>query len=357
MEEIFKDIVIKTKEQLFKYPEDSISLKLKKAIEKIISGGNPFKKNNFFWPNALLAMGIERHYSLIKDQSDLECLRKFYDFWIKKGIKINYIDQAIHGYVLISLYEFEESQNYKKVIDLIFGYLKNYPKTKDGGLPYRKGNKNLVFLDGIGMTCPFLARYGHKFKNEEATNMAITQILSYINNGLDKFTGLPYHGYNSIDSKKIGIIGWGRGVGWLLIGIIDSLEYIPKKMFLYEYIEKKFIEIVKTTIKYQNSNGSFAWQILATEGYSDTSATSMIAYAIERAIRLKILDDSYRKNCYLALESILSYTKNGLIFGCSAECRGIGMYPQIYDTYPWSQGPATALAALLEPHNSNKKFR
>ena len=72
----------------------------------------------------------------------------------------------------------------------------------------------------------------------------------------------------------------------------------------------------------------------------------MIAYSMKKAINIGLIDASFSYNVDLALSLLLSLTENGIVGSCSAECEGLGMYPQRYGSYPWAQGPTTALLAI-----------
>ena len=342
----FDDLRVVTRHQLLNYPEVNFKKKLKSFIKSIIFDKNLMKVNGYFWPNGLLATSLEWCYHASEDSRDLLSLQKYYDAWISKGASIHYIDQAINGYSLIYLHQLSKNIKYKKTIDAIIEFLFLYPKAYDGCLPYRRGDSGIILVDGIGMTCPFLCRYGSVYNNPLAIELALTQLINYINKGFDDSIYLPYHGYDPVNNIKVGIIGWGRGVGWLLIGMVDSLEYIPKSNPHYNFIADSFNKTISSIVNYQNKDGCFNWQVTAKDGYTDTSATSMISYAIRRGIMIGILNCSFLNYSNLALNSLHNSTMNGLVLDCSSECKGISMYPQNYGAFPWAQGPTTALTAL-----------
>jgi len=196
------------------------------------------------------------------------------------------------------------------------------------------------------MICPFLCRYGRAFHDQNAIDLAINQIINFIKYGFDSKTYLPYHGYNITGNIKHGIVGWGRAVGWLLIGMIDSLEYIMPSNPFYKILIYQYEVIIKTTIKYQQNSGYFTWQLTALEGHVDTSATSMISYAIKRGVMIGILDRSYLYYSNSGLFALSHSIENGVVLDSSAECMEFGMYPQNFGSNQWAQGPTTALAAL-----------
>lgn len=335
-----------TRIQLLNYPKLDIKLKFADVIKSILYPGYMTDKNKFQWPNGLLALALEWSHRTSADNEDLEHLIKYYDKWIEKGSTIDFVDQAINGYTLIYLYEVTKQSKYKKLLDSILQFLLDHPKVGDGSIPYRIKVSSDIYIDALGMICPFLCRYGSKTNNPEAINLGAQQIINYINSGMDDTTGLPYHGYNLHQNKKLGIIGWGRAVGWLLIGMVDSLEYIPQDNIYYDKIMAAFAKIVSQVVVFQNKKGHFTWQLSAIEGSSDTSATSMICYAIKRGMILGLLDSAYIETLQIALDYLHESVEDGLVTGSSAECRGFSMYPQKYEAYPWAQGPTTALTAL-----------
>lgn len=60
-----------------------------------------------------------------------------------------------------------KNDKYKKELDSILLYLFNYLKIEDNSLPYRIKDTNNIYVDSIGMICPFLCRYRSTYKNVE----------------------------------------------------------------------------------------------------------------------------------------------------------------------------------------------
>jgi len=303
------------------------------------------KQDRLFRLNGILAQSIEWSYFIDKDIQDLNHLEKYFDQWIKKGATINNLENSIYGYTLIYLNELIPNDKYIKAIEKIKDYLFSYPKDKHGSLPNIKGLDD-IYVESIGMICPFLCRYGKAYHNQMAIDLAINQMINYLKYGFDSKTSLPYHGYNIKGNIKHGIIGWGRAVGWLLIGMVDSLEYIAPSNHYYKILRYQFEVMVKTAVNYQMKSGYYKWQLTAFEGHIDTSATSMISYAIKRGVMIGILNRSFLHYSNLGLLAISHSIENGVVMDSSAECTGFGIYPQDYGSNQWAQGPTTALVAL-----------
>ncbi|SEW39779.1 glycoside hydrolase family 88 protein [[Clostridium] fimetarium] len=334
-----------TRIQLSIYPVVSMKHQIISFINNTSSTKKDEKIDHYFRQNGLLAQSLEWSYSIDKDIQDLNSLQKYFDKWTKSGALINSLENAINGYTLIYLNELTPNDKYKNTIEKIKDYLFAHPKDKSGSLLYRKSFDD-VYIESVGMICPFLCRYGKAYHNQMAIDLAINQMINYLKYGFDSKTSLPYHGYNIKGNIKHGIIGWGRAVGWLLIGMIDSLEYISSTNPYYKILRYQFEVIIKTTVKYQTNSGYYKWQLTAFEGHVDTSATSMISYAIKRGVMIGILNRSFLHYSNLGLLAISHSIENGVVMDSSAECTGFGIYPQDYGSNQWAQGPTTALVAL-----------
>jgi len=305
------------------------------------------KFRSFFWPTASLALALELGYNMTQNKEYLDSLMQYYDHWVKNGSILYYLDQIMNGYSLIFLYNNHRELVIKKSIINMYEFIKSYPKTSTGGLPYRKNEQEIVLVDYLGMVCPFLSRYAKNFNCEESINLSVALLKDYLLNGMDIETGLPYHGFRCDTHEKLGIIGWGRGVGWLLIGMVETLACLDKTSEAFNSLHHDFISLLKSVIKFQDNEGFFKWVLNAKEGHIDTSATAMIGYSIKRAIDLNLLDIDYLLYAEKSLSALLKSTKNGQISDSSAECKGIGMYPQHYEWNLWGQGFGTAFALIM----------
>lgn len=338
--------------ELLKYPKRSCGYRLKRIV-KLLTGHNVEPKDRINWPNGLLAKSLADYYMKHKNSEEariiLEHLKRYYDRWIQKNHKMYYLDDAFSGMALIDLHQITGEEKYKEAADKILQYLFHHETDEAGSLPYRPKQKNgYIFADGIGMVCPFLCKYGSTYGDMNSVNLAVTQIQNFIDFGMDEKTGLPYHGYQYESGVKYGIIGWGRAVGWLMIGMSESLAYMEETRPSFEPIKQAYRRLVDKVEAYQLEGGLYSWQLGAKDGPVDTSATAMILYAIARSIDTRVLIGIHKSRMMRGREALWNSVKNGKIYGCLAECQGFSMYPQVYSAYPWSLGPALSLFVLTE---------
>lgn len=324
-----------------------------KGMPKTLAGNSSEAVNKGSWPAGLLAKALVDYYMQNRNSEEarviLECLKKYYDGWIKKGCKMNTLDDAFCGLALIDLHQITDDERYKKAADAIADFLFQHETDGAGSLLYRPRQENgYIYAEGIGMTCPFLCKYGSTYGDMNAVNLAVTQLQNFIQMGMDEKTGLPYHGYHYETGVKYGIIGWGQAVGWLMIGMAESLAYMEESRPSYEVIKQAYRRLVDKVEAYQLEGGLYSWQLGAKEGPVDTSATAMILYAIARSLDTKVLIGIHKSRMMRGREALWGSVKEGKIYGGLAGSEGFGVYPQIYDAYPWSLAPALSLFVMTE---------
>lgn len=349
------EMVKEAEYELLCYPEHNMGYYLKRAI-KTIAGNNQGPIDKISWPNGLLAKALTDYYMKHRNSEEagviLSCLKKYFDRWIRWGCKMYCMDDAYSGMALIDLHQITGDEKYKKAAEAMAKYLFEHETDEAGSLPYRPQQKNdYILADGIGLVCPFLCKYGTTYGDMSAVNLAVTQIQNFISYGMDEKTGLPYHGYQYESGVKYGIIGWGRAVGWLMMGMSESLVYMEETRPSYEVIKQAYRRMVDKVEAYQLEGGLYSWQLGAKEGPVDTSATAMILYAIARSLDTKVLIGIHKSRMVRGREALWNSVKEGKIYGCLAECQGFSMYPQIYGAYPWSLGPALSLFVMTEQEN------
>ena len=351
-----KEMVKEAKYGLLNYPERSPGYYLKRSV-KMAAGRKMEPIDKINWPNGLLAIGLVEYYKRHRNSEEAreiqDCLKKYYDRWIAGKCRMYYVDDALSGIALLELYGMTGDEKYKQAADTMARFLLCHETDAAGSLPYRPGQKNgHIYADMIGMACPFLCKYGCVSENEKAVRLAVSQINNFINFGMDARTNLPYHGYHYKSGVKYGIIGWGRAVGWLMLGMSETLEYIGETHPDYESIKQSYRRIVDKVEAYQLENGLYSWQLSAKEGPVDTSATAMILYSIARSLSNGVLIGIHRSRMTRGREALLGMVQEGRIGSCLGECQGFCMYPQVYGIYPWSLGPALALFSLTEEGES-----
>lgn len=400
-DDMLRRMEAEAEKELLHYYEKNGKQKIKDAVKKA-AGRYVAPKDYVFWPTGLLAealmKGVGEQQLCGAEGQGLKAVEEYFNRWISAGMPIYYVDDVLSGVALLDLYQMTGEGKYRSGADKMAQYLFELADTaadKAGSIPYRPAQGNgHVYVDGVGMMCAFLAKYGAVCNSRRAMNLAVTQMKNMLSYGMDKRTELPYHGFQYENRVKYGIIGWGRAVGWLMMGMAELLcsgqEFLLKEEAAgktdaekemdelaaeLRTLQVQFRDLVDALGKFQKKNGAFAWQLEAIEGPEDSSATAMIADALLKVSRLweenKLANTSRfaekselvntsrlaKESQYLhegmgdgvmriaerAAVYLAGCEKEGKIYRCSGECMGFSQYPQVYGAYPWALGPALSL--------------
>lgn len=214
----------------------------------------------------------------------------------------------------------------------------------DGLVSYSAGNKaKRRYVDTLGFICPFLALYGNVYGEKKYIHMAMNQILQFRKYGI--INQLPTHCYETKTNLPIGIIGWGRGVGWYTLALTDLYKELQNNSDK-DLIKEFMIEIAEKCIVFERKDGGFS-SILPAENVYDSSATAMLGYFYANC-GLWFSNDMYIKIAKKCRERLMRVTKiNGVIDECQGDTIDIGIFSEKYGAMPFVQGMTLRLAAVL----------
>lgn len=197
-------------------------------------------------------------------------------------------------------------------------------------------NSDERYVDTIGLAVPFLACYGRIYNKPQYCKEAIKQIKLFSEFGLEKNSLLPNHAFSSNSKLPLGVFGWGRGVAWYVIGLIDTYFEIEDKSDK-EWLVNQIRKIADSYKVYQREDGGFGYIFQMATGY-DSSATAVMAYFYKKCY--EIYNNVEYKNIYeKCINKIIKVTRiSGAIDWCQGDTKGIGVFAQTFDVMPFAQG-------------------
>lgn len=308
-------------------------------------------EHEYTWKIALNTLGAEWVHRVTGAPEELASLRSFFQrilddsgHWITPT---NRVDYAMKGYSLLYLAQATGAALYRIAAQqLVDSLLAEHPTASDGSLVYETISHS-VLVDTLAMICPFLARYSSLYGNTEAMRVSTNQLLQFVRINVDADTCLPYHGYYSDGPRRLGMHGWGRGTGWYVLGLIDTIAELPRTHPDRLELTEAYVRAAHALRDFQRPDGHWNWAIPhRADGY-DSSTTSLVGYSLIRGLQIGVLDSSFLQTISAALRALVHVTHaNGILDGALVECWGLGQYPQCYGPRPWLQGATTAFAAL-----------
>ncbi|WP_231572579.1 glycoside hydrolase family 88 protein [Halobacillus sp. BBL2006] len=303
--------------------------------------GNYSKNNIQYWQEASLLLGMTEYINNNKAPDAVKnvfgLLKRKFDQHGDWREKPETVDAAILAYALMKV-NFINIDNYKKALDEIWELIKGHIGD-DGTVQYRRSMKNYRYVDTIGFICPFLVCYGLRYKNNKCIDLAVRQIKMYEKYGMLNDFQIPYHAYHTKNKLPLGINGWGRGLGWYAIGLIDTWNELPNGTAYKEEMEKSVREFARVILTYQQQNGSWTWTIIRDESNPDSSATATLAWFLLNASKIKDISTQCKKGLNMSLDYLMKVTrKNGEVDFSQGDTKDIGVYSGLFTILPFTQG-------------------
>lgn len=211
------------------------------------------------------------------------------------------IDNINAGKVLFTLFEVTKEERFRKAIDVQAAQLVHHPRTASGNYWHKQIYPNQVWLDGLYMAQPFqiaLSRLTGDAELAADTARQFGHVRAVLR---DAKTGLYRHGWDESGTQrwadrvtKQSAHAWARSMGWFAMALVDCLEWADAFEADDRAAMTDLLHDVVDGLLAARSAGGLWQQVLdardRARNYEEASATLMIAYALMKGARLKLLD-------------------------------------------------------------------
>jgi unsaturated rhamnogalacturonyl hydrolase len=293
------------------------------------------------WQEAALLLGLNEYKSITRNKELDNSINSFVTSKLdSKGnwiVPPTEVDSVILGYALLKLDGFDYTK-YRPAFDFLYEMILNL-KGSDGTIAYRKHTSDYRYVDTIGFISPFLVRYGLLFNQPEAVALGINQIRVFNAHGMLANHFIPCHTYNIKTNLPVGLFGWGRGLGWYAIGLIDAWSELPESHPQKEEVTQMVIAFAKMALSFQNDNGSWNWLITNRQSQFDSSATATLAWFFAKAKAISSIANESEQAKVKALNYLKQVTRrDGVVDFSQGDTKTIGVHSQEFDILPFTQG-------------------
>lgn len=315
------------------------------------------KKPKWQYDIAMVAQAINRLGSV--DMVYSTYMKDYMDYLVDEdGTIFNYklcdynLDKINPGNNLILLYERSDDPRYEKAIAQLVKQLKGQPHIPDGGYWHKSIYSHQMWLDGLYMSSPFMARYASVFNEPQWFDEVQRQIITVESHTRDSETGLLYHAYDasrgmkwSDDATGCSPHFWGRAMGWYMMAMVDALDYFPENHPGREEIIKVLERTSEALVRVRDQKSGLWYQVLDMGGregnYLEASASCMFTYAFAKGARMGYLDAEYLEIAKASFNGIIEHfilvEEDGLVsidHGCfAAGLGGLNYRDASYEYY------------------------
>jgi len=186
----------------------------------------------------------------------------------------------------------------------------------------RAGFKKLIdasFLPGIT-----LARAGAVTGDRRYHDQAVLQLAEFTKLLRDPATGLFHQawGWPTDDPDGYTPGHWGRGNGWIIGALIETLAFLPEDHPGRAATLKTFQDLCAALARYQDAAGMWHNVVARADSVPETSATGLIVFAYAKGARLGLLAPEYRARAVRGFAGLRRYVRpDGTVLNT---CTGTG---------------------------------
>jgi len=278
--EIISSLEVANKYFMQKYPDPS---------QKISAKGKLWQSH--IWTRGIYYEGLMALYQIDKKPEYLVYMTDWgnaHNWSLNGGNKTRHADNQACGQTYIDLYQIEPDEKRIKAI-----------KTSIDSMLATNKFDDWSWIDAIQMSMPIFARLGSIYKDSAYFNR-MYEMYAYTKykqggNGLynvgehlwwrDKDFIPPYktpEGFNCY---------WARGNGWVLAGLVRTLQYLPKSDVHYNDFLQDYKDMCEALLPLQRSDG--CWNVSLQDpkdfGGKELTGTSLYVYGFSYGINNGLL--------------------------------------------------------------------
>ena len=253
------------------------------------------------WTYAALYMGMIDWAELTeKEDGDSQ----YYNWLLKIGRRnawqmgkyMYHADFIAVGQVFLEMYQKYNDRNMMLPTLARTEFVINHPSASTLELDYRNmaSLERWSWCDALFMAPPVYAKMymlTNDWKYIEFMNREYKATYDYL---FDKEEELFYRDHRYFKQKEANgkKVFWGRGNGWVLGGLCEILQTLPRNNMHRQFYQDLFITLSNRIVQLQGKDGYWHASLLDPDSYPspETSATGFIVYALAYGVNEGLLD-------------------------------------------------------------------
>jgi unsaturated rhamnogalacturonyl hydrolase len=291
------------------------------------------KSPRWNYTNGLVCLAVQEVWKETRDTTYFNYGKKYADEMIDEDGSIKTykvsdynIDKVNSGKILFDLYAETKNAKYEKAIHVLRDQMRTHPRTSEGGFWHKNVYPHQMWLDGLYMASPFLARYAKTYNEAALFDDVALQLTLVDKYTFDSATNLFFHAWDESKQqqwadKQTGKSphAWGRAMGWYAMALVDVLDYFPRDHKDYNKILALTEKMAKSIIGSQDPATGVWYQVMDQRdrpgNYLESSASCMFTYFLLKGLNKGYLSSQYKAKALRAYDQILDRfieNENGL---------------------------------------------
>jgi unsaturated rhamnogalacturonyl hydrolase len=318
---------------------------LRRAAERTMR----FDFTEWFWGDPIALDGLLEASALLRDQRFADRAASFARPWCARGV-VDWNDANAPGRAFNDLYRRTGDPVYLEgSLRLADHLMHRVPRSYDPECPIytpdRVTHRTYAWVDSIYHVPPYFADLAELTGDDAYRRHALYVLDAHVDCLLDEATGLFPQG-RDLSSDVIKGLGWGRGMAWAYVGIVDTLDLLedgPER----ERLVDLFRRLTDVLLPLQTDSG--AWRNLVQDEQApiEGSTAALIGAGLEKGCRLGILGPEARTGAERAWDHVLENIdgQGGLpnVSACSWVANNPGDDRDVYRSFGvevnvWGQG-------------------
>lgn len=273
----------------------------------------------WFWGDAIAVDGLINATEALDDDRYARCADQF--LGRISADRLTWVDHLAPGFSLLRAADVFHRASYETTgIALADHLLRVVPRM--GGLPlYRPDDpryRYTVWVDTVYHVPRFLAELGIRTGEAHYFDAALSEISGHMSHLTPAGYAFPCHSYDAGTRIARGP-GWGRGVGWALLGMVDALELIPEEHWGRAGLASTTVRLAQEVLVLQDDGGCWRTVIDDPDAYLESSTAAMFCAAFAKGVRTGLFGEDYMAAADLAWRYVLQHIDDdGSFHGVSA---------------------------------------
>jgi unsaturated rhamnogalacturonyl hydrolase len=270
---------------------------------------------------------------------------------LARGIGSQPEDHVAPGREMLTLYEQTGDDDYLRGARDLAALYNALPESKYGAKLHRPGQpgwKNQIWVDHMDVDGPFLAALFAVTQEEMYLRQSIRELLAYARLLQNENNGLLWHGHESACGPNGEL--WARGNGWALMGMVETLKWIPRIEPARQEILERFEALLHGLALSQDGSGLWHTVLDDPTTYVESTLAAMVCYAVPAARGQGLDVSEFDPMAKAARAAVLQQIDQEGALQLVSDATPIGtrrMYAaRPFGTFAWGQGPLLLMLDL-----------